>query len=82
MDIPGIKSIFCEDKFMTYKQMTKEINKIDEMVKFIYEIQKDKMAAKDVEIAHFCGEIANALYAYKNYLTYIKQYDSVDVNLK
>lgn len=67
---------------MTYKQMTKEIEKFDAMIKFMYEIQKEKHDAGDRENAILCGDIVSALCGYKNYHIYIKQYDSVDMSSK
>lgn len=67
---------------MTYKQMTKEIEKFDELIKFMYEVQKEKHDAGDREKAILCGDIVNALCGYKNYHIYIKQYDYVDMRPK
>lgn len=62
---------------MTYKQMTKEIEKFDKMIEFMYEIQKEKCGKKEKEI--LCGDIISALLGYKNYHIYVKQYDYVDM---
>ena len=60
---------------MTYKQMTKEIEKFSKMIEFISKLQKEKIVSNDKETAHLCGDIINALCGYKNYLVYEKQYD-------
>ena len=67
---------------MTYKQMTKEIEKFDELIKFMYEVQKEKHDAGDMEKAILCGDIVNVLCGYKNYHIHIKQYDYVDMRPK
>lgn len=64
---------------MTYKQMTKELEKFDEMIKFMYEIQKEKSEVGDKQTAILCGDIVNALCGYKNYHIYVKQYNYVDM---
>lgn len=64
---------------MTYKQMTKEIEKFDKMIEFMYEIQKEKHYSGDREKAILCGDIVGALLGYKNYHIYVKQYDYVDI---
>ena len=67
---------------MTYKQMTKEIEKFDKMIEFMYEVQKNEADAGDTETARLCGDIVNALCGYKNYHIYVKQYDYVDMRPK
>ena len=64
---------------MTYKQMTKEIEKFDKLIEFIYEVQKEKHDSGEEEKAILCGNVVNALCGYKNYHIYIKQYDCVDM---
>ena len=64
---------------MTYKQMTKEIEKFDKMIEFMYEIQKEKHDSGDREKTILCGDIVSALLGYKNYHIYVKQYDYVDM---
>ena len=59
-------------KNMTYKQMEKQIEKINEEIKFMYAIQKE---IEDREKAAICGNIINSLLAYKYYLTFEKDYD-------
>lgn len=55
--------------------MTKEIEKFDKMIEFMYEVQKEEHDAGDREKAILCGDIVSALLGYKNYHIYVKQYD-------
>lgn len=59
---------------MTYKQMTKEIEAINEQIEFLYSIRRDLYKGqRDKEI--MIGNIANNLCAYQNYLRFSKEYE-------
>ena len=56
---------------MTYKQLTKQINRIDEQIKYMYQIQKD---ARGTEEKILCGSIIDNLLCWQNTLIYDKDY--------
>ena len=56
---------------MTYKQLTKRINHIDEQIKYMYQIQED---ARGIEEKKLCGFIIDNLLCWKNTLIYDKEY--------
>lgn len=56
---------------MTYKEMTKRIDRIKDQIDFMYELQKQQI---DSETSRLIGGIIDNLCAYKNYLIYEKDY--------
>lgn len=56
---------------MTYKEMTKRIDRIKDQIDFMYELQKQQT---DPETSRLIGGIIDNLCAYKNYLIYEKDY--------
>ena len=56
---------------MTYKQLTKQIDRIGEQIKYMYQIQED---ARGTEEKKLCGDIINNLLCWKNTLIYDKDY--------
>ena len=56
---------------MTYKKMTKYIERTKECIEFMYKIQKTLSNDDDLKL---CADTINRLLAYKNYLIYEKEY--------
>lgn len=66
-----MKNKFLGGKFMTYKQLTKQIDRINEQIKYMYQIQED---ARGIEEKKLCGFIIDNLICWKNTLIYDKDY--------
>ena len=56
---------------MTYKKMTKYLERTKECIEFMYKIQKTLSNDDDLKL---CADTINRLLAYKNYLIYEKEY--------
>lgn len=61
---------------MTYRKMTKTIERTKECIKFMYRIQKT-LSGDDLLL---CADTINRLLAYKNYLIYEKEYTELSYN--
>lgn len=61
---------------MTYEEMTRDIRLCNELVDFMYDIQKEKFDADKEEDGRLCGKVINTIIGYKNYLQYEKQYQN------